>query len=309
VVAISGGVGGAKLALGLYRALPAQALSVVVNTGDDFSHLGLAISPDIDTTLYTLADLANPELGWGRRDESWNFMAALEALGGETWFRLGDRDLALHVERSRRIAKGEALSVIIADFAARLGIEARILPMSDQRVATMVETEEGTLPFQDYFVRHRCAPRVTGIRFAGAAAAHIQPEARALIESPETRAIILCPSNPYLSIDPLLAIPEFREMLRTAPAPVVAVTPLIGSTAVKGPTAKIMGELGLKVSPLTIAAHYADFLDGFVLDRSDESVAAALGVPARLADTLMVTLADRIRLAEETLDFVRGLAP
>jgi LPPG:FO 2-phospho-L-lactate transferase len=308
VVAISGGIGGAKLALGLYHKLPAGKLTVVVNTGDDFSHLGLAISPDVDTTLYTLSDLANPELGWGRRDESWNFLAALEALGGDTWFRLGDRDLAMHVSRTQRLARGEALSAIITDFASHMGITARILPMSDQRVATMVDTDEGTLAFQDYFVRRRCAPRVTGIRFEGAEAATIQPEARAAIASPDTQAIILCPSNPYLSIDPILAIPGFRELLRAAPAPVIAVTPLIGSTAIKGPTAKIMGELGLEVSPRTVAAHYADFLDGFILDQKDEAAAASLGVRVHLAQTLMLTLEDRIHLAETALEFARVLA-
>lgn len=301
VVAISGGIGGAKLALGLYRLLPPNSLSIIVNTGDDFEHLGLKISPDVDTTLYTLAGLANQELGWGRHDESWNFMAVLADLGSETWFRLGDRDLALHVERTRRLAAGESLSKIIRRVTRRLGIEAEILPMSDQPVATMVDSDEGVLPFQDYFVRRRCAPRVAEVRFEGATTAQMQAEARALITSPETEAIILCPSNPYLSIDPILAVPGFRDALRTAPAPVIAVTPIIGGAAVKGPTAKIMGELGIEVSPRTIAAYYADFIDGFLLDRRDEALAGTFATAVSVTDTLMTTLDDKQRVAKACL--------
>ena len=308
VVAISGGIGGAKLALGLYRLLPPNSLSVIVNTGDDFSHLGLKISPDVDTTLYTLAGLANQELGWGRHDESWNFMAVLEELGSETWFRLGDRDLALHVERTRRLAAGESLSGIMRRVARRLGIEAEILPMSDQPVATMVDSDEGVLPFQDYFVRRRCAPRITGIRFDGARTAQMQAEARALIASPETEAIILCPSNPYLSIDPILAVPGFREALHAAPAPVIAVTPIVGGAAVKGPTAKIMNELGIEVSPRTVAAHYAEFIDGFLLDRRDEALAGTFATAIGITDTLMTTLDDKLRVAEASLVLAGKLA-
>jgi LPPG:FO 2-phospho-L-lactate transferase len=308
VVAVSGGVGGAKLALGLYSLLPAGTLSVVVNTGDDFTHLGLAISPDVDTTLYTLAGLANPDLGWGRRDESWAFLETLESLGGETWFRLGDRDLALHVERTRRLAEGEGLGAIIADVARRWGIAADIRPMSDDRVATMVATDEGELAFQDYFVRRRCAPRVTGIRFAGAETARPGPGVEALITAPETEAILLCPSNPYLSLGPVLAVPGLRGALRRTKAPVIAVTPLIGGAAVKGPTAKIMADLGLEVSPLSVAAAYGDLLDGFLLDCRDAALAGAFALPVRVADTLMHTLDDRRRVAEAALDFARALA-
>jgi LPPG:FO 2-phospho-L-lactate transferase len=303
IVALSGGVGGAKLALGLYRVLPLHALTVIVNTGDDFEHLGLSVCPDIDTTLYTLADLANPDQGWGRRNETWTFMNVLESLGSETWFRLGDGDLALHVERTRRLRAGETLSAVIADVARHFGITAQVVPMSDQPVATRVRTPGGELAFQEYFVRHRCEPRVTGVRFAGAEAARLAPAARAALTAPGLECIVICPSNPYLSIDPLLAITELRDLLTTATVPVIAVTPLVGGRAIKGPTAKIMAELGLPLTPLTVARHYAGLIDGFVLDAADAELAAQFDCPVHVCDTVMVSLADRERLAREVLDF------
>jgi LPPG:FO 2-phospho-L-lactate transferase len=302
VVAISGGIGGAKLALGLYRVLPAPELTVIVNCGDDFDHLGLRICPDIDTTLYTLAGLANTELGWGRQDETWTFMDTLGALGGPTWFRLGDRDLALHVERTRRLAAGEPLSSFIADVAHRLGITARIVPMSDDPVRTRVRTPEGELAFQDYFVRLRCAPRVTAITFDGAESARPAAAAAAALGA-RPDAIILCPSNPYLSVDPILAMPGMRGLLRAAGAPVIAVSPLVAGDAVKGPTAKIMRELSVPVSPAAIARHYAPLIDGFVLDRRDASAAGGLDCPVKVTDTLMQSLEDREHLAREVLAF------
>jgi LPPG:FO 2-phospho-L-lactate transferase len=307
VVALSGGIGGAKLALGLYRVLPQRALTVIVNTGDDFEHLGLTVCPDLDTTLYTLAELANPELGWGRRDESWTFMRVLEQLGGETWFRLGDGDLALHVERTRRRAAGESLSRVIDGVAERFGITARIVPMSDDPVRTRIATADGELAFQDYFVRHRCEPRVTGLRYAGAEQARAAPAALEALTSPATEAIILCPSNPYLSIDPLLAIPALRRCLSQSSAPVIAVTPLVGGRAIKGPTAKIMQELNVPRSPVAIARHYHELLDGFVLDACDAELASAFECHVQVSDTVMLTLADRERLAREVLAFAATL--
>jgi LPPG:FO 2-phospho-L-lactate transferase len=301
VVAISGGIGGAKLALGLYRVLPAGTLSVIVNTGDDFEHLGLTICPDVDTTLYTLAGLANPELGWGRRDETWNFMETLGTLGGETWFRLGDADLALHVERTRRLSEGETLSAVIASVASALGIRASVLPMSDDPVRTRVSTSAGELAFQHYFVRLRCAPEVTSLHFAGAEAATAAPGALAALAAPGLEAVILCPSNPYLSVDPILAVPGMRAALRASGAPVIAVTPIVGGRAVKGPTAKIMQELRLAPSPLTIAGHYAGLIDGFVLDERDAGLAAQFALPVAVTNTVMVDLNDRERLAREVL--------
>lgn len=307
VLALSGGVGGAKLALGLYRSLPADTLSVVVNTGDDFDHLGLRICPDLDTALYTLGGLEHPEQGWGRRDETWTLMQTLGALGDETWFRLGDGDAALHLHRTQRLATGARLTEVIAGVAARFGIEARILPMTDQRVATRVETDAGNLAFQDYFVRRRCEPKVRRIRFDGAAAAHATAEVLAAFADPALEAIVICPSNPYLSIDPLLAVPALRAALASRRVPAIAVSPLIGSAAVKGPTAKIMSELGIALEPRAIAGHYAGLVDGLVVDDSDAP--AAQGLPLRVfgTGTLMTRLEDRVRLARFVLDAARRL--
>ena len=307
VVALSGGIGGAKLSLGLLGILPQDSLSVIVNTGDDFEHLGLRISPDIDTTLYTLADMVNPETGWGKRDESWRYMEALAQQGGETWFRLGDRDLELHAERTRRLRDGESLSAITDDFARRFGIAARILPMSNEPVSTRVVTDQGELGFQDYFVRHQCQPMVRVLRFSGAAAARPSPGVAAALSAPDLSAIVICPSNPWLSIDPLRAVSGMHELLRASGAPVIAVSPLIGGKAVKGPTAKIMTELGLPVTPAAVVRHYAGWIDGFVLDTRDKHYAAEIGIPTLLTDTLMQTLADRRRLAGETLEFAAVL--
>ena len=307
VLALCGGVGGVKLALGLQRVLAPGALTVVVNTGDDFEHLGLAISPDLDTTLYTLAGLANVELGWGRAEESWNFIAELARLGGETWFRLGDKDLAVHVERTARLARGDGLTAIVADFRARLAIASHIVPMSDGRVRTLLETEEGTLEFQRYFVARRCEPAVRAIRYEGAAQAEPPAGLVGDLRAGTYDAVVLCPSNPYLSIDPILAIPGWRAALRATRAPCIAVSPLIGGEAVKGPTAKIMRELALQVSPVTIARHYAPLLDGFVLDQADAALRPLFDLPVHLAPTLMRTAADKERLAQEVLRFAGSL--
>jgi LPPG:FO 2-phospho-L-lactate transferase len=254
--------------------------------------------------------MSNLETGWGRAGESWNAMEALAQLGGETWFRLGDRDLALHLERTRRIAAGETLSTITADIARRLGIRAAIAPMSDQPVRTVVETPDGPLPFQHYFVREQCRPRVTGFRFEGAKSARPAP---ALTEALErgVSAVVICPSNPFISIDPILAVPGVRQALRYNGAPVVAVSPIVGGRAIKGPTAKMMTELGLASGAAEVAEHYRGLIDGFVLDRSDAESAAAverLGVAVLVTGTVMQSLDDKTRLAEETLAFARSLA-
>jgi len=302
VLALSGGIGGAKLALGLYRILPPGALMVAANTGDDFEHLGLAISPDIDTLLYTLAGLDNPELGWGRRDETWTFMKALESLGGETWFNLGDGDLATHVERTRRLAAGESLSQIADDFRRRLGISARLLPMSDDRVRTRLRTAEGWLDFQDYFVRQRCRPVVREIAFAGADQARPQPNFLAALADKNLRAVVICPSNPFISIDPILSLPGIHEALRACQAPVVAVSPIIGGKAVKGPTAKMMAELGLPVDAAAVARHYGELLDHYVADETDANEIGDLGLPVTVTRTFMLSLEDREALARVVLE-------
>jgi LPPG:FO 2-phospho-L-lactate transferase len=308
VVALCGGIGGAKLALGLSRVVAGADLMVVANTGDDFEHLGLAISPDLDTIMYTLADLDDPQRGWGRRNETWIFMAALKALGGETWFALGDGDLATHVERTRRRRAGEALSAITADFCRRLGIAARVVPMTDDIVRTRLRTDEGWLDFQDYFVRRRCAPRVLEVVYDGAAAARAHADVLTVLGDPRLRAVLICPSNPFLSIEPILAVPHLREAIARAAAPVVAVSPIIGGRAVKGPTAKMMAELGLEVNAVTVARRYQDLLDAYVLDRVDAAQAAKLGLPVTVVHTLMRTLADRENLARHALASADALA-
>lgn len=301
VLALSGGIGGAKLALGLYRVLPPGALTVVANTGDDFEHLGLSISPDLDTLLYTLAGLDNPDTGWGRHGETWTFMAALEALGGKTWFQLGDGDLATHVERTRRLRTGERLSAITDDFRRRLGISARLLPMSDDPVRTRVLTEEGWIDFQDYFVRLHCTPAVREIAFAGAASARPHPDFLAALGDDKLRMVVICPSNPLISIDPILSLPGVRDALRSCRSPVVAVSPLIGGKAVKGPTAKMMAEFGLPVGAASVARHYGDLLDHYVIDEADAGAVTGLDLPVTATRALMQTLADREALARVVL--------
>jgi LPPG:FO 2-phospho-L-lactate transferase len=305
VTVLTGGVGGAKLALGLCHAMPAEDVTAIVNTGDDFNHLGLAISPDIDTLLYTLAGKANPAQGWGRADESWTFMEAVRSLGGEDWFALGDGDLALHVLRTQRLRQGDPLSAIIRDFAAAWGIPARILPMSDDPLATRVLTPEGELDFQHYFVKRKCAPAVQAIRFVGAQAARAAPGVVEALRDERSRAILIAPSNPFLSIDPLLAVTPIRRALLETRVPVVAVSPIVAGEAVKGPTAKIMRELGLEVSADTVSRHYGELIDGMLIDARDPPT--ALDLPHARADTLMKTLEDRIRVARAALDLADSL--
>jgi LPPG:FO 2-phospho-L-lactate transferase len=307
VVALSGGVGGAKLALGLHRILRAGELTVIVNTGDDFEHLGLKVCPDLDTVLYTLAELSDPVQGWGRRDETWTLMRTLESLGEETWFKLGDGDSALHVARTHRLREGSTLTQVMEHFRHQLGVASRILPMTDDRVETHIDTDEGDLAFQDYFVRLRCAPRALGIRFVGAADALPAPGVVAALSSPELEAIILCPSNPYLSIDPLLSVTGLRESLKQRAAPLIAVSPLIGGRAVKGPTAKIMQELGIPMTPGAIYEHYQGLLDAIVVDSADAHAARAIPIPVFSTATLMTSLDDRIRLARFVLERARSL--
>jgi LPPG:FO 2-phospho-L-lactate transferase len=306
-VALSGGIGGAKLALGLARVL-GERLTVVVNTGDDFEHLGLAISPDVDTTLYTLADIANPETGWGRRAETWSFMEAIAELGGPTWFKLGDRDLATHVERTRRLGQGETPTAVTAYLSRRLGVTTRVLPMCDDPVRTIVESDAGTLAFQEYFVRERCRPAVRSLRYEGAAAARVTPQVEAALSAATLAGIIVCPSNPWLSIDPILVVPDMRRLIRARGAPVIAVSPIIGGRAVKGPTAKIMTELGLAPDVGSVARHYGDLLDLVVVDAADAGLVEGLPIPASVTGTLMETLDDKVALARHCLAACERLA-
>jgi LPPG:FO 2-phospho-L-lactate transferase len=308
VVALSGGIGGAKLALGLSRIVAADNLLIVANVGDDFEHLGLHVSPDVDTLMYALAGLDNAKLGWGRRDETWSFMETLAALGGEDWFRLGDRDLAVHVERTRRLRLGETLSAITADFCRRLGVGPCVLPATNDPVRTRLRTDEGWLDFQDYFVRLQCRPVVRELAFKGAEDARPHPNLLAGLRDERLRAVIICPSNPFISVEPILAVPGTREAISACPAPVIAVSPIIGGRAVKGPTAKMMTELGMAPSAATVAKRYGDLLDGYVMDLEDAEEAAQVAPRVTLAPTLMTNLAEREELARIVLEAASALA-
>ncbi len=306
IIALSGGVGGAKLALGLAACLGPDRLAIVANTADDFEHLGLSICPDLDTVMYTLAGLADPERGWGLAGETWQCMDALSSLGGESWFRLGDRDLATHLQRSLLLAAGEGLARVTQRLCGALGVRHPLLPMSEQRVRTMLDTDQGELAFQTYFVRERCAPRVRAIRYEGAESALPTP---ALIGRLETAAgVVICPSNPWLSVDPILAVGDLRE--RIAATRAVAVSPIVGGRALKGPAAALMEQLGLVPSALEVARHYRGLLRGFVIDREDAAQAdavRALGMEVLVTDTIMVDAASKTRLAAEVLAFLSGL--
>ncbi|WP_404478881.1 2-phospho-L-lactate transferase [Novosphingobium sp. BL-52-GroH] len=302
IVALAGGVGGAKLARGLAAILPPEELTIVVNTGDDFEHFGLNICPDIDSVIYTLAGLNDPVRGWGLAGESWQFMDAVRALDGTAWFNLGDRDLATHVLRTQWLAT-DSLSVVTGRLAARLGVHHPIVPMSEEPVRLIVLTDAGELPFQRYFVDHKAQPRFRAIRFEGAEAARPAPGVIAALDSPSLRAILLCPSNPWLSIAPILAVPGIAAALRARRVPLVALSPFIGGETVKGPAAKIMREVGSAPSPAALAAHYGDLLDGLVVDRAD-GVSEPDASPAILAtDILMRDAQDSRRLAQEIVAF------
>ena len=307
IVAFAGGVGGAKLADGLYRVLPPGSLTVVVNTGDDFSHLGLRISPDVDTVCYTLAGLANPITGWGLAGESWNALDAAARLGAPDWFHIGDRDLGTHLERTRRLAAGQTLSAVTRDFCRAWGVQADVLPMTDQLVATMVHTGAGDLAFQEYFVHQQCQPEVTGFDFAGMDTALPAPGVLDALERAD--AVIICPSNPWVSIAPILGLPGIANCLHKRVT--VAVSPIIAGKAVKGPAAKMFVELGIEPSARSVANQYRDFLDGFVLDNLDRDQAEEIshwGIISLTTDSLMRTVEDRVRLAQETLAFTGALS-
>lgn len=310
-LAFTGGIGGAKLALGLSKILSEDELAFIVNTADDFEHLGLQVSPDIDTLVYTLADQNNLETGWGRRDDSWQFMSALAALGGETWFRLGDKDLAMNVERTRRLKRGDSLGQVTAALAKSLGVRHKILPMSNDPVRTLVHTEDGQMDFQDYFVRERCNPVVKGFDYRGVATARVHPDIHEWLGSGQLAGIILCPSNPFISIDPILSLPGLRQALRNSAVPVIAISPIVGGEALKGPLTKMMREMSVPTKASWVAKHYCDFLDGFVIDSADESLASeveAMGVVTTATNVSMNTLNDRVRLAKTSLEFIDWLS-
>ncbi|ARN75340.1 2-phospho-L-lactate transferase [Oceanicoccus sagamiensis] len=310
ILALSGGVGGAKLALGLSKILSPEQLIIAANTADDFEHLGLSISPDLDTVMYTLADINNKALGWGLAGESWNAMDALETLGGDTWFRLGDRDLATHLERSQRLAKGESLSAVTAHLCRRLGVSHRIIPMSDDAVRTKVTTADGELAFQEYFVREQCQPAISDFYFDGIEQAAPQQALMDLLASDELAAIIICPSNPFVSVEPILRLAGVRDAMRNSAAPVIAISPIVAGIAIKGPAAKMMTELNIPATAIGVADYYGDLLDGFMIDNSDQSLLPSieqLGLDVCSEQTVMKTLDDRIALAQATLAYANRL--
>jgi LPPG:FO 2-phospho-L-lactate transferase len=308
IAALAGGVGGARLGAGLQAALPEGSLRMVVNTADDFRLWGLHISPDLDTVMYTLADLANPELGWGLAGDTWRGLEMIARYGEEPWFRIGDMDMATHVLRTRMLSEGRTLTEASATLAAGLGVAGRILPMCDEPVETLVETPEGTLGFQDYFVRRRHGDVVTGVSFEGIEAARPTPEVAEALG--EATAIIFCPSNPIVSIGPILAVPGMAGLLERARSVKVAVSPIIGGAAVKGPAADMLRTMGHEVSPVGVAALYAGAIDGIVIDRVDEALASRIqdmGMEVEIADTIMRDQAGRRALAETVLGFCRRL--
>jgi len=309
VTVLSGGGGGAKLVEGLYELLDAGTLSVVCNTGDDFEMWGLHISPDVDSVLYTLSGLINRDQGWGVDSDSYQALELMKRYGEPAWFLLGDRDLASHLVRTSALRAGSRLSEVTADLARRLSLRAQVVPMSDDMVRTIVQTPDGDLDFQDYFVRHRFEPPVEAVHFRGAEYASPSPEALAALLG--ARVVVIAPSNPIASIGPILAVRGLRTALQQASALRVAVSPVIGGDAVKGPTVPMMEAAGLPVDPLGIAHYYKGLIDALVIDRQDVAYMPALesaGLLVLVTDTLMEGFEGRLRLAAEVLDFSRALS-
>ncbi len=310
ILALSGGVGGAKLALGFSKVLSPDQLLIMANTADDFEHLGLSICPDLDTLMYTLAGLNNQQLGWGLADESWQAMDALERLGGDCWFRLGDRDLATHIQRSQMLRDGKTLSEVSADLCARLGVAHVILPMSDDPVRTYVTSSEGELAFQQYFVREQCRPAISAVQFKGIDNASPQPQVMQALAAGEVAAIVICPSNPFVSVAPILQLPGLRQAITDAAVPVVAVSPIVAGLAIKGPAAKMMTELNIPSTAAAVAGYYGDLLSGFVIDDSDAELQDQITTEScrvLTVPTLMSSLQDRVTLAENVLGFIEQL--
>jgi len=304
IVCLAGGVGGAKLADGLAQIVPPENLTIIVNTGDDFEHLGLTICPDLDTVMYTLGGAANTETGWGRAEESWRTMTEMTRLGGADWFRLGDLDLATHLVRTQMLQEGESLTAVTRHLSHHFNIQPTILPMSDQSAPTLIETDDGILPFQTWFVKERWQPPVKQVILPDDVRA-----APAVLQALENANLVLiAPSNPFVSIEPILNVYPIRAMIEDLPQAVVAVTPIIGGQAVKGPAAKMMWERGLPVTARAVAEFYGDLLDGFVYDQQDVGALDGLDTAQLYVDTWMRDQSDRIRLAQVVLDFAAQLA-
>jgi len=306
ITALAGGVGGAKLLDGLAQVIPPENLVAIVNTGDDFEHFGLHISPDIDTVCYNLAGNSNIETGWGVKDETWNVLETITSLAGPDWFRIGDKDFATHLERTRRLKLNEPLSEVTRILCGRWGIKNTVLPMSDDPVRTVVSTDEGLLPFQEYFVKRHCEPLVCGFEFSGIESCQPAPGVIDAIYNAD--AVIICPSNPWVSIDPILKIPGISETLKKKV--VVAVSPIICGKAIKGPLSKMFSELGIEASAFSVAEHYKGYLSGFIIDNQDYDQKKAIeerNVKVGCLDIIMNNRIDRRRLAEELLIFCKTM--
>ncbi len=310
ILALAGGVGGAKLAEGLAALLPPGDLRIVVNTGDDFVHHGLSISPDLDTVMYWLAGINDAERGWGIAGDTWTYMAERRQAGDADWFQLGDRDLLTHRQRTRLLGEGGTLSQATRLLCEGLGVRHAVAPMSDQPVATIVHTSDGPLAFQDYFVRLHCEPAVTALEFEGADRAVASPAFAGAMADPRLRAVVVCPSNPLLSIEPILTLPGVRDWLRRRRVPVIAVSPIVGGEAIKGPAAKIFRELGLDASAAGVAGHYRGLVDCLVVDEVDEAAVPAIeaeGMEASVTGTVMRNAEDRAALARHVLGLAAGV--
>ena len=304
IVCLAGGVGGAKLADGLAQIVPPENLTIIVNTGDDFTHLGLTICPDLDTVLYRLAGAANEGTGWGRAGESWRGMDEVARLDGPDWFRLGDLDLAVHLLRTHWLGDGESLTAVTRHLCQKFNIQPTVLPMSNQPAPTMIESNGRIYPFQEWFVREQWQPPVSRIILPN----DVRAPAAVSLALERAHIVVIAPSNPFVSIDPILNVYPIREMVMDVPRAVVGVSPIVGGTAVKGPAAKMMREMGLEVSPTAVAQHYGDILDGFIYDRQDEGRMEERDIATLCTNTMMYNQIDRRRLAQDVLNFASQLA-
>lgn len=306
IVALCGGVGGSKLALGLNEILDQKNLSIITNTGDDFLYLGFYICPDIDTVIYTLAGINNPENGWGRKNETWKTLDVLKELGADTWFKLGDKDLAVHLFRSKEKRNGILLTTITRKISNKFGLRTNILPMSNHMVHTTLDTNIGEISFQDYFVRRKCEPVVKNIIFKSKKPVATDAVNRAL-KAQDLNGLVICPSNPYLSIDPILSIPRIKKLIQNLKKPRIAISPIVDGDSIKGPTSKIMQEMGIEVSCSSIAKHYQGLIDGIIIDQSDEAQVnniEKMGIQVKLANIIVKTKTEKNKLAQESLEFL-----
>ena len=306
---LCGGVGGAKLAYGLSKLTAPEEIVFLVNTGDDFIHLDLYISPDLDTVMYTLAGVNDPKKGWGVEEETWNALGSLKKYGLDTWFQLGDKDLATHIRRTQLLKEGLKLSEVTRNLSSQLGLKHNILPMSESPVQTMIQTDQGKLSFQEYFVKHKCDPKIEKIEFLGSEVAEVPTFLEELIKDDKFTAIIICPSNPYLSVDPILSINKIRTFLLETNIPILAVSPIIDNDSIKGPTAKIMDEMKIEPSVNAIAAHYSELINILVIDQKDKDNQANIGSIDYLVDSIyMKNNEDKVSLAKLCLEELRKLS-